>query len=260
MAGTVKIQGYRGSYLFGVLLLTAVAIRLIILYADESNLIPVLVTISLFALFYLLEPFLSPRTAWPWKVYLALQAGLVMVLGSMRPFLDVSSALFILLSIQASRSLSSKAALIWNILFIILLTAMMILGAGILEGIVIGMLIIAIGIFMVSYDLLYTQAQADQAESQRFLDQLKEAHQQLQEYASQAEELFAANEHSRLARELHDSVGQMIFSITLTTRSAQLLIKKNPDRVPEQLVHLQEMTGNALSELRSLIDQLRPQD
>lgn len=259
MAGTIKIQGYRGSYLFGVLLLTAVAIRLIILYAGEGNLLPALVTIALFALFYLLEPLLSPRMAWPWHVYLALQAGLVMALGGMRPFLDVSSALFILLSIQATRSISPKAALTWNILFVILLTGTMILGAGLLEGVVIGMLIIAIGIFMVSHDLLYTQTQADQAESQRFLDQLKEAHQQLQEYASQAEELIAANERSRLARELHDSVGQMIFSATLTTRSAQLLVEKDPTRVPEQLDRLQEITGNALSELRSLIDQLHPQ-
>jgi signal transduction histidine kinase len=260
MAGTVKIQGYRGSYLFGVLLLTAVAIRLIILYAGEGNLILALAIIALFALFYLLEPLLSLRTAWPWHIYLALQAGLVMALGYLRPFLDVSSALFILLSIQVTRSLSPRAALIWNILFVVLLTGMMILGAGLLEGIVIGMLIIAIGIFLVSHDLLYTQAQADRTESQRFLDQLKEAHQQLQIYASQAEELIAANEHSRLARELHESVGQMIFSTTLTTRSAQLLVDKDPARVPEQLDRLRDLTGDALSELRSLIDQLRPQD
>jgi len=258
MAGTIKIQGYRGSYLFGVLLLTAVAIRLIILYAGERNLIPALVTIALFALFYLLEPVLSPRMAWPWYVYLALQAGLIIALGSMRPFLDVSSALFILLSIQATRSLSPKAALAWNILFVILLTGTMILGAGLLEGVVIGMLIIAIGIFMVSYDLLYIQTQADQAESQRFIDELKEAHQQLQEFASVAEEVIVANERSRLARELHDSVGQMIFSANLITRSAQVLVEKDPSRVPEQLDRLREITGNALSELRSLIDQLRP--
>lgn len=258
MAGTVKIQGYRGSYLFGILLITAITIRLVVLYAGERSLIPALVTIALFTFFYLLEPVLSPRMAWYWHVYLALQAVLVVALGSMRPFLDVSSALFILLSIQATRSLSPKTALTWNILFVILLTGTMILGAGLLEGVVIGMLIIAIGIFMVSYDLLYTQTQADQAESQRFLDELKEAHLQLQEFASVAEELTAANERSHLVRELHDSVGQMIFSATLITSSAQVLVEKDPSRVSEQLDRLREITGNALSELRSLIDQLRP--
>jgi signal transduction histidine kinase len=260
MAGMIKIQGYWGSYLFGVLLLFTVAIRLIILYSGQSNLILALGAITVFALFYLLEPVLSSRMSWPWHVYLVLQTGMMIALGSLRPYLDVGGALFILLSIQATRSLSPKAALTWNILFVILLSGMMILGAGLLDGVVIGMLIVAIGIFMVSYDLLYTQTQADQAESQRFLNELKEAHQQLQQYASQAEELIAANEHSRLARKLHDSVGQMIFSATLTTRSAQLLVEKKPARVSEQLNRLQEMTGNALSELRSLIGQLRPQE
>lgn len=258
MAETIKKQGYRGSYLFGILLLTAVAIRLVILYSGQRYLIPALVAITVFAIFYLLEPVFSSRISWPWNVYLVLQAGLVVALGSMRPFLDVSCALFILLSIQATRSFSPKAALTWNILFIILLTGTMILGAGLLNGVVVGMLIVAIGIFMVSYDQLYTQAQADRAESRRLLDELIDANQQLQVYASQAEELIAANERSHLARELHDSVGQMIFSATLTTRSAQLLVEKDPARVPEQLDRLQEMTGNALSQLRSLITQMRP--
>jgi len=260
MAGMIKIQGYRGSYLFGVLLLSTVAIRLIILYSGQSNLILALGAIAGFALFYLLEAVLSSRLPWPWHVYLVLQTGMVIALGNLRPYLDVGGALFILLSIQTTRSLSSKAALTWNILFIVFLTGTMILGAGLLDGVVISMLIVAIGIFMVSYDLLYTQTQADQAESQRFLDELKDAHQQLQECASQAEELIAANERSRLVRELHDSVGQMIFSATLTTRSVQLLVKKDPARVPEQLDRLQEMTSNALGELRSLIGQLRPQE
>jgi len=260
MARTNQIPGYRGSYLFGILLLIAVAVRLIILYSDQSNLVTALIFIAFFALFYLLEPVLSLRIHWPWYVYFALQSVLIMALGIMRPFLDVGGALFILLSIQSTRSLSPRAALTWNIFFVILLTFTMILGVGLLDGVVIGMLIVAIGMFMVSYDLLYTQTRSDQAESQRFLDQLTDAHQQLQAYTAEAEELIAANERSRLVRELHDSVGQMIFSATLTTRSAQLMVEKDPSRVPEQLDRLQEMTSNALRELRSLIGQLRPQE
>ena len=65
-------------------------------------------------------------------------------------------------------------------------------------------------------------------------------------------------ERNRLARELHDTVSQLIFSINLTTRSAQLLLKKDPARVPDQLKRLQEMTTDALSQLRSLITKLRP--
>jgi signal transduction histidine kinase len=102
------------------------------------------------------------------------------------------------------------------------------------------------------------QAQSDQAESQVLLAELQQAHQKLQEYAAQGEELAAARERNRLARELHDSVSQVIFSISLTARSTHLLLDRDPARVPEQLDRLQEMTAGALGQLRSLIAELRP--
>jgi len=80
----------------------------------------------------------------------------------------------------------------------------------------------------------------------------------LELYASQVEDLAAVQERNRLARELHDTVSQLIFSINLTTRSVQLLLKKEPARVPEQLSRLQAMSTDALTQLRSLITQLRP--
>jgi signal transduction histidine kinase len=258
MVQSFKIQGYPGSYLFGVLLLITVTLRMIILYAGQSNLIAGLGAIAAFSLLYFLEPVVSLRLIWPWHVYLALQTVLVIGISSMRPFLDVSCALFIMLSVQATRSISHAAARTWNILFIILLVGTMILGAGLVDGLVIGMLMVAIGIFMVSFDGLYIQTQVDQAESQKLLHELRDAYQKLKEFASQAEELVAAKERSRLARELHDSVGQMIFSTTMIARSAQILQERDPARVPEQLDQLQDMTSNALIQLRSLIDQLHP--
>ena len=86
----------------------------------------------------------------------------------------------------------------------------------------------------------------------------EQAHQALKEYASQAEELAAVRERNRLARELHDSVSQVIFGITLTSQSARLLLERDPARVPELLDRLEELTGSALGRLRSLIAQLRP--
>ena len=97
-----------------------------------------------------------------------------------------------------------------------------------------------------------------QAKSQALLIELQAAHHQLQEYASQVEELSAAQERNRLARELHDSVTQTIFSMTLTAQSALILVDRDPARVKEQLVHLQALAKNALAEMRSLIQQLRP--
>lgn len=65
-------------------------------------------------------------------------------------------------------------------------------------------------------------------------------------------------ERNRLARELHDSVTQQLFSMTLTAQAARAHIEKNPQRTVSQLERLQETAAAALAEMRALIYQLRP--
>ncbi|NTW02966.1 MAG: GAF domain-containing sensor histidine kinase, partial [Oscillochloris sp.] len=65
-------------------------------------------------------------------------------------------------------------------------------------------------------------------------------------------------ERNRLARELHDSVSQQLFSITLTAQAARAQMERNPQRATAQLERLQETATAALAEMRALIFQLRP--
>jgi signal transduction histidine kinase len=65
-------------------------------------------------------------------------------------------------------------------------------------------------------------------------------------------------ERNRLARELHDSVSQQLFSMTLTAPAARAQLEKNPQRAAAQLDRLQETATAALAEMRALIFQLRP--
>jgi signal transduction histidine kinase len=87
---------------------------------------------------------------------------------------------------------------------------------------------------------------------------LQVTHRQLQDYAAQVEENAAAQERSRLAQELHDSVTQTIFSMNLTVQAAQMLIAQNPTRVADQFDRLQELARGAVGEIQVLIGQLQP--
>ena len=71
-------------------------------------------------------------------------------------------------------------------------------------------------------------------------------------------ELSTIEERKRLARELHDSVTQTLFSIGLTAEAAAELVEADPARAREQLGQLQELTRAAMTEMRSLIFELRP--
>lgn len=65
-------------------------------------------------------------------------------------------------------------------------------------------------------------------------------------------------ERNRLARELHDSVTQVLFGLTLNLESAAGLMERRPERSAALITRAQEMAAEALAEMRSLIFELRP--
>jgi PAS domain S-box-containing protein len=75
-------------------------------------------------------------------------------------------------------------------------------------------------------------------------------------------EASVLRERARLARELHDSVSQALFSMRLHARTAQLALDKQglPGDGPlgRSIVQLRELTQGALAEMRALIFELRP--
>jgi signal transduction histidine kinase len=71
-------------------------------------------------------------------------------------------------------------------------------------------------------------------------------------------ELSFVEERNRLARDLHDSVVQKLFGVVLAAQSADTLFDRDQDSARGQVQKLQELTQDAIQELRSLIFQLRP--
>ena len=71
-------------------------------------------------------------------------------------------------------------------------------------------------------------------------------------------ELSLVEERTRLARDLHDSVVQKLFGITLAAQSAATLLERGAGAAEGEVKRLQELAQDAIEELRSLIFQLRP--
>jgi PAS domain S-box-containing protein len=78
------------------------------------------------------------------------------------------------------------------------------------------------------------------------------------ELRRQAAALAAGDERAHLARELHDSVTQALFSMTLITRSIEVLLGRDPDAAAEKIATLRDLQRDALAEMRALIFELRP--
>jgi signal transduction histidine kinase len=76
---------------------------------------------------------------------------------------------------------------------------------------------------------------------------------------TQSVQAAAAAERSRLARDLHDSVSQAIFGISLGAKSMERLAVDDPSRVLEPLPYVINLANAALTEMRALIFELRPE-
>lgn len=70
------------------------------------------------------------------------------------------------------------------------------------------------------------------------------------------QEIALTAERNRLARDLHDSVNQLLFSLSLTARGGMEMAKDTP--VKETFEYIQDLAQEALNEMRALIWQLRP--
>ncbi|MGO0062964.1 GAF domain-containing sensor histidine kinase [Brevibacillus fluminis] len=75
----------------------------------------------------------------------------------------------------------------------------------------------------------------------------------------QRRELSKLEERNRLARDLHDSVCQNLFSLSLMTRGMEgILDGEQDDLMHNSLREIQRLTEDSLKEMRALIWQLRP--
>jgi signal transduction histidine kinase len=113
-------------------------------------------------------------------------------------------------------------------------------------------------IFIGRYASLNQEADSTRQQNQQLLEDLRATYHQLMESASQVGEYAVLQERSRMARDLHDSVTQTIFSMNLAVQAAQLLAKKDPQRVEEQLDRLQALAGSAVSEFQVLSNRMKP--
>jgi len=192
------------------------------------------------------------------QLYFCLQTVITLVLISQHPEFDFVVNLFVLLCFQAALVLKDPVRWVWIGLFVFLTGSSLIFYLGI-DGLARAVLSMVGCIIFAAYVVTNQEVEQARLQSQAILDELRGTHQKLEQHASQVEEFAAIEERNRLARELHDSVSQTMFSIVLNTRTAQILLERNPAQMRPQLEQLQGLTQNALGQMRSLIAQLRPQ-
>jgi signal transduction histidine kinase len=197
----------------------------------------------------------------PWVplVYLLVQTCLVVGLLLVPPILDFFGLLFIPLSLQATFFLGRRLGFLCiGFFFLVMAGPMLIDEKGWIFGLTMTVLNTGFCLLFSGYAHQVQRAEAVREHNQQILGDLQVAHRRLQAYAVQVEGLAAERERGRLARELHDSVTQTVFSMNLTVQSVRLLLGRAPDRASGQLERLEELAASTMGEIQALVSQLRP--
>lgn len=88
-------------------------------------------------------------------------------------------------------------------------------------------------------------------------NELEEAQHRLAESAAQEQELAVLRERTRLAREMHDTLGHALVLISVKLEAAQRLRERDPQRCDQELEATKEIVRNSMKDLRASIANLR---
>jgi len=105
-------------------------------------------------------------------------------------------------------------------------------------------------------DTAFLSSQLDLARSLAEQISLAVQSAQMAEHAARA---AALEERQRLAREIHDTLGQAFTAILLQIRSAEVTLGHAPDRAHAAIGQVRELARDGLADARRAVDALRPQ-
>lgn len=189
-------------------------------------------------------------------VYTAVQTVLVTALVWLPPNQLIAVVLFFMLSAEASMMFPPRVLAVWITVFsAITFVAYLVFSDGM--GLLAVPIYVAGYIFFAVFAQQTARAEAARAESQRLLDQLQEAHRQLQDLSAQAEDLVVAQERNRLAREMHDTLGHRLTVASVQLQAVERLIATEPTRAIQMTGSAREQVKEALADLRHAVATLR---
>jgi len=191
-------------------------------------------------------------------VYVLIQIGLIMGLLLPGPTPDTFLALFIPLGLQVVLFFGWRIGLLWIGLFLITMVPYLVIRHKI-NNVIMALAFESVCFLVGSFAHLIQKADAVRQQNHLMTAELQVAQQQLEKYAGQVEELAAERSRMQLARELHDSVTQTVFSMSLAIQAARLTIRKEPSHVATHFERLLDLAKNAQSEIQQLVGQLQPQ-
>jgi len=162
---------------------------------------------------------------------------------------DALNFIFLIVSLHAALVLTRKAAIFWIAIFYLTICAAVFVRQG-SDGYYAAAFYLVAYVVIGFFGNILQQAELSRERNQKLLDELKETQQKLQELA-------VVEERNRLARDLHDSVKQQVFAISMRLSAARTALSE-ADKAYPSITEAERLAQQAGTELTTLINALRP--
>lgn len=254
MARRTSIIIFVGAYLVAI----SNVVRTIILFWDHQNLVQVAALHGVYLVFLISERLLVRRNPHFTYIYLVVQIVIITKIAYVI-YVDHWAGLIPPLIVVAMHNFPYQIGFSITGIFSVIMSYLMLSIRGIKVGFPLVLLNLSGYFLLAAIVAIIHEAIAARDKSQKQKAELQAAHQQLQAYTEQAEELAVLQERNRLARELHDSITQSLHSVTLMAEAGQRLASSGDiEQARGYLIRLGEISQQALREMRLLVYELRP--
>lgn len=162
---------------------------------------------------------------------------------------DAFNFLFYILTVHAAVVLTIRTAAVWIAFYFLITSSVSLISRG-WDGLYAVFFYLTVFIVCTILGNTVQQTELTSERNQRLVDELKEAQQKLQELA-------VVEERNRLARDLHDSVKQQVFAISMQLSAARTALSET-DKSYQSVVEAERLAQQAGAELTTLINALRP--
>ncbi len=245
-------------YLAAAFMFAAALLRSLIVYQGSPAFGWSLALLLVWLLLFAGSTLLFPRFPKVTPFLFGLQAALVLVFLLWTKS-DYFAILFAILGMQAMQQFPRRLGWAFIGLSGVLTFLVLMVPYGAFQALALAVAFSAVSVFAATFILAAERARAAQCENQALATKLQEANLHLQAQSEQQKQLATARARQHLARELHDSVTQTIFSMTLASQSALLLLDRDQQQVATQLDRLDQLAQSALAEMQVLIAKLAPE-
>jgi len=162
---------------------------------------------------------------------------------------DAFNFLFYILTVHAAVVLTIRTAAVWIAFYFLITSSVSLITRG-WDGLYAVFFYLTVFIVCTILGNTVQQTELTSERNQRLVDELKETQQKLQELA-------VVEERNRLARDLHDSVKQQVFAISMQLSAARTALSET-DKSYQSVVEAERLAQQAGAELTTLINALRP--